>query len=85
MGLSTQTSDDQREARERLHLPFDLLSDTALVLRDALKLPTFSVAGQTLYKRVTLIAREGRIEKVFYPIFPSERNAADVLAWLRDH
>lgn len=82
-GLSSQTSDYQREMRERLHLPFEILSDTALVLKAALKLPTFSTAGMELYKRLTLIARDGRIEKVFYPIFPSDRNAGDVLAWLR--
>ena len=83
-GLSSQTSDYQRELRERLHLPFEILSDTALALKAALKLPTFSTAGMELYKRLTLIAHDGRIEKVFYPIFPSDRNAGDVLAWLRE-
>ena len=71
-------------ARERLHLPFEILSDAALALQAALKLPTFSTAGMELYKRLTLIAHDGRIEKVFYPIFPSDRNAGDVLAWLRE-
>ncbi len=82
-GLSTQTTDYQREARNRLHLPFELLSDSSLQLRDALRLPTFAVAGMELYKRLTLIAEDGRIRKVFYPVFPPDRNAGDVLAWLQ--
>lgn len=82
-GLSTQTTDYQREARDRLHLPFELLSDTALQLKQALRLPTFTAGGMELYKRLTFIARDGRIIKVFYPVFPSDRNVDDVLAWLR--
>ena len=82
-GLSTQDTADQREAVERLHLPFELLSDAKLEFARALKLPTFEVEGMRLIKRVTLIAREGAIEKVFYPVFPPDRNAGDVLAWLR--
>jgi peroxiredoxin len=82
-GLSAQTSDYQREARDRLHLPFQLLSDSLLQLKDALRLPTFTVAGMELFKRLTLIAEEGKIRKVFYPVFPPDRNADDVLAWLR--
>ena len=82
-GLSTQDSDYQREAAERLHLPFPLLSDAGLTLRDALKLPVFEADGRTLYRRLTLIAERARIVKVFYPVFPPDRNAADVLAWLR--
>jgi len=81
-GLSTQDTAYQREAAERLHLPFELLSDTGLRLAGALNLPTFEVDGMKLIKRVTLIARDGAIVKVFYPVFPPDRNAADVLAWL---
>jgi peroxiredoxin len=81
-GLSTQDSDYQREAVERLHLPFPLLSDAQLDFARALRLPTFEVDGMVLIKRLTLIARDGLIEKVFYPVFPPDRNAEDVVAWL---
>jgi peroxiredoxin len=84
-GLSAQTTDYQKEARDRLHLPFELLSDRELRLKQALGLPTFEVAGMELYKRSTLIAENGRIQKVFYPVFPPGRNADDVLAWLRQN
>src|ERR1051326_4714891 len=69
-GLSAQTTEYQKEARDRLHLPFELLSDSRLILKTLLRLPTFTVAGMELYKRLTLIIETGRIEKVFYPIFP---------------
>lgn len=81
-GLSTQTTEYQLEAKERLHLPFELISDAALDLKSSLELPTFTAAGMELYKRLTLIASEGRVEKVFYPVFRPERNADDVLSWL---
>ncbi|HSC94278.1 MAG TPA: peroxiredoxin [Burkholderiales bacterium] len=81
-GLSSQDTAYQREAVERLHLPFELLSDEKLELARALKLPTFAVEGMTLIKRLTLIARDGVIAKVFYPVYPPDRNAGDVLAWL---
>ena len=81
-GLSTQDTAYQREAVERLHLPFELLSDEKLEFVKALRLPTFEVDGMTLIKRLTLIARDGVIEKVFYPVFPPDRNAGDVVAWL---
>jgi peroxiredoxin len=84
-GLSTQDTADQREAVDRLHLPFELLSDAGLRFARALRLPTFEVEGMTLIKRLTLIADGGRIAKVFYPVFPPDRNAADVLAWLTAH
>jgi peroxiredoxin len=84
-GLSTQDTAYQREAAERLHLPFSLLRDEALAFGRALRLPTFEVAGMTLLKRVTLILRDGVVEKVFYPVFPPDRNAADVLAWLGEN
>lgn len=82
-GLSTQDSDYQREAATRLHLPFPLLSDSDLALHDALSLPVFEVDGRLLYRRLTLIADAARIVKVFYPVFPPDRNAAEVVAWLR--
>ena len=85
VGLSTQDTDYQREAVERLHLPFPLLSDADLALTQALRLPTFEVDGMTLTKRLTLIVRDGVIEHVFYPVFPPDRNAGDVIAWLREH
>lgn len=84
-GLSVQDSDYQREARDRLHLPFELLSDPALLLKTELGLPTFRVAGMELYKRLTLIVEDTRIVKVFYPIFPPDRNVDDVLDWLRSN
>lgn len=82
VGLSAQTSADQRAFAEREHIPFPLLSDPGLRLASELGLPTFEFAGMTLYKRITLIVREGEIARVFYPIFPPDRNAADVAAWL---
>ena len=80
-GLSSQTSDYQSEAASRLHL----LSDAALQLAQKLGLPTFTVDDLVLYKRLTLIVRAARIEHVFYPVFPPDRHAEEVLAWLREH
>jgi peroxiredoxin len=82
-GLSTQDTEYQREAAERLHLPFALLSDADLELTKALRLPTFEAAGQTLLRRFTLVISDARIEHVFYPVFPPDRHAEEVLAWLR--
>jgi peroxiredoxin len=84
VGLSTQTPAYQQELAARLHLPFAILSDTDLALTRALKLPTMEVAGETLIKRMAWIVDDGRISKVFYPVFPPDRNAGDVLAWLQD-
>jgi peroxiredoxin len=81
-GLSTQDTAYQQEAAERLHLPFEILSDEKLEFAQTLRLPTFEVDGTQLIKRITLIAREGRIEKVFYPVFPPDRNAGEVIGWL---
>ena len=91
-GLSTQDTAYQREAAERLHLPFELLSDETLAFARALELPTFEVDGMKLIKRLTLVVRdhqiapsrrgEPAIEKVFYPVFPPDKNAGDVLDWL---
>ncbi len=84
-GLSTQTTEYQQEAAARLHLPFPLLSDAGLELTTALKLPTFNAGGETLLKRLTWIAQDGRIVKVWYPVFPPDRNAEEVLKWLRQN
>ncbi len=84
-GLSTQDTDYQREAAERLHLPFAILSDAKLAFARALNLPTFSVAGMTLLKRMALVIHDGIIDKVFYPVFPPDKSAAEVVAWLRGH
>ena len=82
-GLSTQTTAYQQEAVERLHLPFELLSDADLKLATALRLPTFEVDGMTLIRRLTLVISGGRIEHVFYPVPEPAQNAEDVIAWLR--
>jgi peroxiredoxin len=84
-GLSTQDNAYQTEMASRLHLPFPVLSDEKLLLTSALKLPTMQVAGLTLIKRLALIVDDGRITHVFYPVFPPDRNAGDVLAWLKDN
>src|ERR1051326_4551641 len=81
-GVSTQDSDDQREAAQRLGLPFELLSDGGHRLTDAMRLPTFELAGGRLLKRLTLVVRGGRVEHVFYPVFPPDRHAEEVLEWL---
>jgi peroxiredoxin len=83
LGLSAQSVAEQHEVVERLHLPYALASDPLLTVAEALRLPTFDVDGMTLYKRITLIADEGRIVKAFYPVFPPDRNAQDVLEWLQ--
>jgi peroxiredoxin len=83
-GLSTQDTDYQREAATRLHLPFALLSDADLAFAGALGMPTFEVEGMVLLKRLTLIIDEGWIEKVFYPVFPPDRSAEEVVEWLED-
>lgn len=84
-GLSTQDTAYQKEAAERLHLPFPLLSDEKLGLTKALRLPTMAVAGSTLIKRLAMVIDNGIIAKVFYPVFPPDRNAGDVLAWLEQN
>jgi peroxiredoxin len=84
-GVSTQSTEYQREAVHRLHLPFALLSDEHFALTKALSLPTFVVEGKTLIKRLTLIIEDGKIAKVFYPVFPSDRNAGDVVQWLKEN
>lgn len=81
-GLSTQDPSYQREAAERLHLPFPILSDEHLRLTAALRLPTFQTSGMTLLKRFTLVIRDAKVDHVLYPVFPPDRNASDVIAWL---
>ena len=82
-GLSTQSNEYQTEMASRLHLPFPVLSDERLELTQALDLPTMEVAGLIMLKRLALIIDDGRISHVFYPVFPPDRNAGDVLAWLK--
>ena len=84
-GLSTQTTDYQRELVARLGLPFPVLSDAKLELVRALSLPTFDAAGQALIKRMAWVIEDGRIVKVWYPVFPPDENAAQVMDWLRAH
>jgi peroxiredoxin len=81
-GLSVQDTAYQREVVDRLHLPFPILSDEHLGFTRSLRLPTFETGGMTLLKRLTLVINDGGIEHVFYPVFPPDRNASEVLAWL---
>ena len=83
-GLSTQTTAYQAEARDRLDLPFQLVSDQCLEFISSLSLPIFEVEGASLSKRITLIANQGVIEKVFYPVFPPDQNADQVMAYLNE-
>jgi peroxiredoxin len=82
-GISTQDTAYQREMVKRLHVPFQVLSDSALAMTRALKLPSMDVAGRTLIKRLALIIDDATVTHVFYPVFPPDRNAGDVLAWLQ--
>lgn len=81
-GLSVQTTEYQREARDRLDLPFELLSDAAFEFTESLDLPTFEAGGERLLKRLTLVLSDEEIEHVFYPVFPPDEHAAEVLEWL---
>jgi peroxiredoxin len=84
IGISAQTPAEQAEFARREHIPYPLLSDHELRLAAAMRLPTFEAGGMRLYKRLTFIAEQGRIVKVFYPVFPPDRDAANVLAWLAE-
>jgi peroxiredoxin len=84
LGLSAQSPEDQLEFATREHIPYPLLSDRSLDVAAKLRLPTFTIAGMRLYRRLTFVADRGQVEKVFYPVFPPDRNAADVLAWLAE-
>jgi peroxiredoxin len=81
-GLSTQPTEYQREMAARLHLPFEVLSDAGFVLTNALRLPTFEFDGVRLLKRLTLVLSDGKIERVFYPVFPPDKHPEEVIAWL---
>lgn len=83
-GLSSQSHRQQTEAVARLHLPYPLLSDADLLFASRLELPTFEVEGRRFIKRLTLICRRQQIEKVFYPVFPPDQNAAEVINYLRN-
>lgn len=85
VGISAQTAEEQRRFADREHIPFPLLSDSGLQLYKRLKLPTFEAGGMTLYRRLTMVADAGTIARVFYPVFPPDRDAAEVLAWLAAH
>jgi peroxiredoxin len=85
LGLSTQSTEYQREMVIRLGLPYPVLSDEQRVLAAELALPTFTAAGMTLYRRLTMIVTDGVIEHVFYPVFPPNQHAGEVVAWLKAH
>jgi len=85
LGLSTQTTEYQQEMANRLHLPFEVLSDSEFKLCEALRLPTFEVEGVRLLKRLTMIVRDSKIEHVFYPVFPPNESADQVINWLETH
>jgi peroxiredoxin len=85
LGVSTQAHDEQCEFAAREHIPYPLLSDSELRLAQTLGLPTFQAGGRDYYRRLTFVAHERRIAKVFYPVFPPHRNPAEVLDWLADH
>jgi len=82
-GVSAQPLQDQKEAKGRLALPFELLNDSEFALAEAMRLPTFEYETMRLIKRITIIANNGIIEKVFYPVFPPDRNAEAVISWLK--
>lgn len=84
-GLSVQSNEYQREARDRLELPFELLSDAELLFARRLRLPTFEIEGETFLERLTLVLSDGRIERAFYPVFPPDEHAAEVVRWLEAH
>jgi peroxiredoxin len=85
VGISAQDPGEQREFAEREHIPFALLNDSDLTLGERLGLPTFAAGGMTLYRRLTLIAEAATVVKLFYPVFPPDRDATEVLAWLAAH
>lgn len=82
-GVSTQTTEFQQELVGRIHLPFEILSDAKFELADTLRLPTFVFAEMRLLKRMAWVCKQGKIIKVFYPVFPPDKNAASVLNWIR--
>ena len=85
VGVSTQVTEDQQEAAQRLRVPYPLLSDADLALAHALRLPTFEAGGRTLLRRLTLVVDDGRVRHVFYPVFPPDSHSSEVLAWLHSN
>jgi peroxiredoxin len=85
LGLSAQSLTDQAEAAERLRLPYPLVSDPELRLARLLELPTFTVDGMRLYRRLTLVVRDGVVDHAFHPVFPPDAHAGEVLEWLHGH
>ena len=85
VGLSVQSTAYQQEMADRLHLPFPVVSDADYQFQGALQLPTFIAAGMTLLKRITLIANDGVIEAIHYPIFPSDSDPAWVISYLKKY
>jgi len=85
LGISTQSTEYQQEMVNRLEVPFEVLSDEQLAFTKAMRLPTFTVEGMTLMKRLTLIVRHGRVEHVFYPVFPPDKHAEEIIGWLKKH
>lgn len=83
-GLSTQSNEVQLEAKKRLHLPFELISDESLALTRSMNLPSMNTNGTTMIKRITLICDDGRVSKVFYPVFPPDSHAEAVVSWIRN-
>lgn len=84
-GLSLHSVDHQREARDRVHLPFELLSDVDHKFTNQLQLPTFEVEGETYHKRLTMVLADGAIKHVFYPVFPPDEHANEVMEWLEQY
>ena len=84
-GLSSQDLEEQKQFARREHIPYPLINDAKFALASELGLPTFEAEGERHYRRLTLIAQESRIVKVFYPVFPPQQNAADVIAWLKSN
>jgi peroxiredoxin len=85
VGLSGQAAEEQRDAVERLRLPYPFVSDEQLQLATSLGLPTFEFHGRTYLKRVTLVVSQGRVEAALYPVFPPDQAAEQTLAWLTDN
>jgi peroxiredoxin len=81
-GLSLQSNDHQQDAHARVEPPYEFLSDSERVFTDQLRLPTFEVEGETFNKRLTLVLEGGQIEHVFYPVFPPDEHADEVIRWL---
>ncbi|VAW52529.1 Alkyl hydroperoxide reductase subunit C-like protein [hydrothermal vent metagenome] len=84
-GASSQALKEQNDAIDRLKLPFELINDSSFLLSNALKLPTFQFNEIKMIKRLTLVVVDGVIKKVFYPVFPPNKNVDDVIVWLKEN